>query len=126
MTFQWPQEYYDVLPKGVQACRKVLEDWFRAMEDGSIRNRLPDPFYPAKITQEAADNIVKIIDMEYERELRSWAYQKTAGGYNVGPGFERLGPEQRIALAQILHHILRVNPKTSDVQPVPPAVWNIL
>lgn len=126
MTFQWPQQAFDDLPRGVQACRAVLEDWFHAMEDGTVASRMPDPFYPVSIAQESADKIVEIIDNEFNRELRSWAYQEVAGGFTHVPGFQRLGPEQRVALAQVLHHILKVDKKTSDVQPTPRPGWNIL
>ena len=118
MAFQWGIEEYRDLPKGVQLTRRLLEDWFRAMEDGSVRQRFPDPLYPVRISQEAADSIAEKLDTEFEREVRSWAYQTTAGGYTAGPGFRRLAPQQRLALAQQLHRILRV--VAPDVVPIPP------
>ena len=117
MTFQWPEQSYRDLPKGVQLVRRLLEDWFRAIEDGTVEQRLPDPMYPVSILQEAADRIVANLDAEFERELRSWAYQETVGGYTVGPGFQRLQPAQRLALAQQLHRLLRV--VAPDVFPIP-------
>lgn len=124
MTFQWPTEAYQYLPRGVQLTRLLLEDWFCAMEDGSVVQRMPDPMYPIFISQEAADRIVAGLDAEFVRELRSWAYQESAGGYTSGPGFQCLAPTQRLALAQQLHRILRV--VAPDVSPIPPTHWQIL
>lgn len=117
MSYQWRDSAYLDLPPEVQACRVLLEEWFRAMEDGTVTQRLPDPMYPVPISQEAADRIVAKLDAEFERELRSWAYQETAGGYTSGPGFSRLAPPQRLALAQTLHAVLRAGGRQRPADP---------
>ena len=112
MALWWAPSAYDVLPPHVKAARAILQDWFRAMEDGTMTHRQPDPLYPVAITVEQADEGVAALDREYGNELRSWASREDNGGYTDGPGFSRLAPPQRLALAQALHAVLRADGRT--------------
>ncbi|GEM_PF-2612066 len=103
MAYTWSDEEYRALSPAVQEARYLLEDWFRAMESGKVEARMPDPFYPAQIEVSVTDKVVQMIDAEFDRELRGWASSEAAGGYTIGPGFTRLKPPQRLALAQQLH-----------------------
>lgn len=103
MAYEWAAEEYERLPPIVQEARRLLGDWFRAMESGEVGRRMPDPLYPVKIDSQVVDQMVDHIDREFERELRAWAGLEAAGGYSDGPGFSRLKPAQRLALAQQLH-----------------------
>lgn len=107
MSYRWEPAEYERLPEPVRKARELLEDWFGAMENGSVEQRLPDPLYSVTISQERADKIVALLDEEFDREL-SWASNPDVdgGGYNTGPGFSRLRPIQRLALAQQLHQLL--------------------
>lgn len=106
MTYWWPTEAYEKLPIRVQKARELLEDWFRAIESGMAFQRLPDPFTKVVISQEVADRVVEHLDREFRQEL-SWASSAEAGSYKDSPGFARLGPLQRIALAQQLRKVLK-------------------
>ncbi|MBI4305650.1 MAG: hypothetical protein HY678_04960 [Chloroflexi bacterium] len=103
MAYEWAREDYAKLPPIVQDARRLLEDWFRAIETGEVTRRMPDPRYPVKIDSLTADRMIDHIDREFEKELRAWANLEAAGGYTEGPGFARLAPPQRLALAQQLH-----------------------
>jgi hypothetical protein len=103
VAYEWAAEEYERLPPIVQDARRLLEDWFRAMEAGEVTRRMPDPVYPARIDMQVVDQMIDHIDREFEKELRAWAGLEAAGGYTEGPGFSRLKPAQRLALAQQLH-----------------------
>lgn len=103
MAYEWHTEEYERLPPIVQEARRLLENWFQAMESGAVYQRMPDPLYPVRIDMQVVDQIVEHIDREFGKEVRAWAGLEAAGGYNDGPGFSRLKPAQRLALAQQLH-----------------------
>ena len=103
MAYEWAAEEYERLPPIVQEARLLLEGWYRAMEAGEISRRMPDPLYPVKIDMQVVDQMIDHIDREFDKELRAWAGLEAAGGYTEGPGFSRLKPAQRLALAQQLH-----------------------
>ncbi|MBI4304919.1 MAG: hypothetical protein HY678_01240 [Chloroflexi bacterium] len=105
MAYQWVPKDYETLPPIVKAARALLEDWFWAMELGEASTRLPDPRYPADIDGETADRLIAHIGREFERELQAWGNLPAAGSYSAGPGFARLRPPQRLALAQQLHSL---------------------
>lgn len=103
MAYEWAPEEYERLPPIVQEARRLLEGWYRAMETGDVTGRMPDPLYPVKIDMQVVDQLIDHIDREFDKELRAWAGLEAAGGYTEGPGFSRLKPSQRLALAQQLH-----------------------
>jgi hypothetical protein len=103
MAYEWAAEEYERLPPIVQEARRLLEDWFRSMESGEVFRRMPDPLYPVRIDMQVVDHMIDHIDREFDKELRAWAGLEAAGGYTEGPGFSRLKPAQRLALAQQLH-----------------------
>lgn len=96
---------YKTLPEDAQALRLLCLDWFQAMEDGSVSERHPDPAYPHPIPDDTPDKLVESLDEACDKE-RGWALQEDAG-YDVGPEFSRLAPEQRLAFAQQVDALLR-------------------
>ena len=100
-THVWPTSQYEGLPMVVQEMRKELENWFRAMEDGSVKGRKPRSDYRVPISAEFARRKMREIDEEFAAEM-GWASLETAGGYTLGPGFSRLTDEQAIGLVQRL------------------------
>lgn len=94
----------------VQRVHDILDWWFTQMESGA-GCASPDPRYPKTWTDEQLDALVQEID-GYTEKQRTWAnapYNHTTrdmagkGLYETGPGFERLSPAERLALAQDLH-----------------------
>lgn len=84
----------------------LLEEWFVAMEDGTVVHRLPDEHYQRRAgkpswTEEELDLLVTAIDREFDREL-GWSGRNIQMRCTAGPGFSRLAPPQRLALAQAL------------------------
>ena len=133
--YHWDEDLYERLGTHIQSARWALEDWFNAMEDGSVKQRAPDPTYPTSLSTEVVDEAIRRLDLSFEHEL-SWAASE---GYNAGPGFNRLEPPQRLALIQQLHAILKGQGVDSSFWPhlepqahynplegyySPPAVWS--
>ena len=114
MAYEWLASEYERLSPLTQDTRVLLERWFHAIEDGSINRYRPDPRYVVVIEQSACDAIVDRIELEFAHELRSWASQEAAGSYDSGPGFDRLTPPQRLALAQQLHSLKRKHKRTNS------------
>lgn len=88
----------------------VLEDFFRALEQGTAHLRLPDPSYVRRTgkpswTPEELEGLVSALDTSTSREL-SWASKNKDMQCNAGPGFSRLELPQRLALAQRLDLVL--------------------
>ncbi len=108
----------------------MLQDWFDAIEAGTVWQRFPDPTYMPEITQEMADTVMQALDMEFERELKGWAHG-VDGGYDAGPEFARLkGTPQSIALCQQLRDIYerhgreaRLAPQERGASPSGAAFW---
>lgn len=107
MPYNWSQDEYKRLPQHVQELRDLLEDWFWAIETGTVKSRMPNPDHPSGVTQEAADGMVALLDKGFDRELGIWANRPEAGGYQAGPDFYRLAPSQRLALAQAICGVLK-------------------
>lgn len=105
MPYEWTDEQYAVLPQAVQDVRDLLEEWFNDIQAGTVTRRLPDPFYKPEISLDIANQVVTHLDAEFDKEIRAWAGLVVAGEYKVNPGFHRLAPPQRIALAQAIHVI---------------------
>lgn len=102
MTYQWPENQYNMLPPSIREVRVLLEDWFQAMENKDVSSRIPDPFYTIQIPESTCIQICDTLDSEFEREVHGWAGTATAGGYTHAPGFRELLIEQKIALCQQL------------------------
>lgn len=107
MAYEWAPEDYGKLPPVIQDARRLLEDWFRALESGEVAGRMPDPRYAVKIDSAIVDRMIEHIDREFEKELHAWANLAAAGAYTDGPGFWRLAKPQRLALAQQVHALKR-------------------
>src|SRR3990167_5190458 len=116
VAYQWNPIEYEKLPPITQAARALLQRWFNAMQSGEVASWMPDPFYTTEISMDAADQIVAEIDSQLDYDLKAWANTEAAGSYDSGPGFSRLLPPQRLALAQQLHALKR------KYKPAPPIV----
>ena len=103
MAYEWAAEEYERLPPIVQEARELLERWFQAMESGQAYEWMPDPLCRVRIDMQIVDQMIEHIDREFRKEINAWAALEAAGGYTDGPGFSRLKPTQRLALAQQLH-----------------------
>lgn len=99
----WEEDSYESLPPEIKLGRQVLQDWFLAMEDGSVTNRQPDPFYPTAFTDEQVNEVIRKIDLSFNYE--KWLVGP--GRYDAGPDFYRLEPPQRLALVQQLHSVMK-------------------
>ena len=104
--YEWSEEKYNHLPKEIKEARELLQDWYLAIEDGSVDHRLPD-YTNSVITQELADKMVQYLDEEYEQELNSWGKTRTREHFEAGPEFSRMKAEQRLALAQEIYGIIK-------------------
>ena len=100
----WSASLYAALPEPVQRGRKVLQDWFERIERGIAELYAPEG---SEVTQQEADILVEYLDNAFEREVKAWAKQPQFGSREAGPGFARLAPPQRRALAQELKEALR-------------------
>ena len=107
IAYTWPESEYESKPLIVQEARALLEKWFVAMEDGTVTSWMPDPMYATPISMDAADAMVAELTTQFDFDLKAWAYTEAAGSYDAGPGFDRLLPPQRLALAQQLHALKR-------------------
>ena len=92
------------------AIHAVLRDWFNALQDGSVEYRLPDPNYQRPRgkrpwSEEELTRLVTVID-DYVWEQKNWAEGTHKVSYDSGPGYDRLGPAQRLAFAQDLERAL--------------------
>ena len=123
MSYEWFASEYERLSPLTQDARALLERWFRAIEDGSVSRYRPDPRYVVVIEQSVCDAIVDRIELEFAHELRAWANQESAGSYDSGPGFDRLTPSQRLALAQQLHSLKRKHNRTNSDPAYAPYGW---
>lgn len=84
----------------------VLQEWFLALEDGTVATRLPDPAYRWHRRQpsvEEIDALVCEIDQYIEREWRSWG---KARGFGATAELSRLPTQARIALMQDLDRVI--------------------
>src|SRR3990167_11129405 len=64
---------------------------------------MPDPLCRVRIDMQIVDQMSEHIDGDFRKEITAWAALEASGGYTDGPGFSRLKPTQRLALAQQLH-----------------------
>lgn len=93
-----------------RAIHEVLDEWFEAMEDGSAFSRIPDLTYTRPNgkptwTDEQLENLVCVAIDEYVDQQRSWVQFNRGITTDTHCGFDRLGTNQRIALAQDLERV---------------------
>lgn len=91
--------------ENIQAAYAILIKWFGYMQRGQADLKYPDPKFVTPLgwkplTQELADLLIKEIAEDYEIE-----HARFPGGR--GPGFDRLLPHSRLALAQELMLVLK-------------------
>lgn len=87
-----------VMAENIMEVRNLIIDWCDALNDGSIKHRLPDPFN--KMTQNEADKLIKILDDEFDYEFRNRA--SNLGVEKSVDLSERLSSSQRLAMAQAI------------------------
>jgi len=94
-------------PKVVEEVMDVLEDWLRAIWDGTANERVPSFNYDVEITYSDANNLVRVIMCWYQNEMvankEHWAEQ----GISEIPDFTKIEGQARIAFAQDLHRVVR-------------------
>jgi hypothetical protein len=82
-------------------CENMMEirlriiQWWYWIEDGSAEKKYPDPT-DTSILQERADKFISELEDDMLKEKNRWK----ALSKNAGPGFDRLLPHARIAMAQ--------------------------
>lgn len=108
--YMYPTGHDDPL---VEAVINLLEDWFQAMESGTITLRLPAspetyhrPSDKPWWTEEALDLLITDIDAEIDMEVNRAPGTQPLVKAQAGSGFSRLLPPQRLALAQQLEQVL--------------------
>lgn len=97
----WKPEEYAGVPEPVMLARAILQRWFEAMENGTAIYHKPNPLYPVHFTTEQVNEVIRKLDLSFDYER--WLF----GYYQAGPDFHRLAPEQRLALVQELHAVLK-------------------
>lgn len=106
-----------------KAIHAVLYDWANALSDGTAQYRQPDPSYerPAgakEWTDERLEALLREID-EYVWAQAAWTKTNRGIEADAGPGYLRLAPPQRLALAQDLERAILANPDPDKPYPVP-------
>lgn len=100
----------------VNAVILLLEDWIVSLENKTAEQHLPDPAYKRTDNKptwsdDELNNLILALDREFDKEL-SWARLPSGSIHaDAGPGFHRLQPLQRLALAQDLDRIMQDHPK---------------
>ena len=95
--------------KQIEAVFAVLEDWFQAIEDGTVHHRLPDANYKpppgrAEITEELVEEFIGELDREMDIDALGSRGQYY--GADASCEFHRLAYPQRVALIQQLMGVL--------------------
>ena len=123
----------------------VLIDWFRAMQDGTAKDRYPDPLFKTRkglcpLSTEVASKLVREVEADFGLEVPRMQHTKAG---TVGPGYDLLAPEQQMALAQDVYRVLMTDseieeeakrrlargesvPPTEQAQPIPTAFTGII
>lgn len=87
----------------------LLENWFLALEDGSVLFRYPDPAYTApEGWPEVTETLVNELILELDKELNQDAdgYQGQKVGATARTDMYRLAYPQRLALVQAIQTLL--------------------
>lgn len=92
----------------------ILIRWFGYMQRGEAALKYPDPkFVPPPgrkpLTQELADQIIAEITEDYDIE-----YSRFPSESKLGPGFDRLPSHSRIAMAQELYRVLKLEDEINE------------
>lgn len=106
------------------AIHVVLHDWFTALQNGTVSQRLPDFSYPKEFTEAQLESLCRDID-EYviAEPQRNWARLNRGIEADAGPGYLRLTPAQRLAFAQDLHQTISAYPQPEE-QPLTPEYFD--
>lgn len=102
-------EYRELEQEQARIVFEVLEEWFKALEDGSASNRFPDhrfvsPVDRPEITEELVGQLIAGLDREME--IDAFDRQGKKFGATAATEFCRLDYPQRLALTQRLIEIL--------------------
>lgn len=89
--------------ENIMAVWDIVKRWFGYMQAGEALYKHPDPTWKSKpgrkpLTPEMADLLIKEITEDFA--IERGRFPSTSG---LGPGFERLMPEARLAFAQELY-----------------------
>lgn len=102
-------EQREIAQEQIDSLFTVLEDWFQAIEDGTVHHRLPDPTFELRpgrppITEALVDEFIK----ELDREIDTDAFGSQGRKYEADASseFHRLDYPQRVALVQQLIGIM--------------------
>ena len=115
----WDKHIVGSLTVRKYKVHEVLADWFEAIGNGTVTNRLPDPA-SYSFTEEQLEGLVNEID-NYVFAQRHWVkIQPDRDGFMAehAPGFITLLPAQRLAFAQDLKRVLEKYPKPYEQVPV--------
>ncbi len=105
----WGSEKREVLLEQVRAVFVILEDWFQALEDGTVEHRLPDPTFTSPSGRPAiTDTLVEEFINGLDREMDTDAFGAQGKKYQADAScqFHRLAYPQRVALTQELMGVL--------------------
>ena len=91
------------------AFTAVLQRWFEAIEQGTAEYAQPDMRSPYQWDDAQLEQLVTELDSYYEGQVRTGS--RAFWFADAGPGFHRLAPAQRLAMAQELKVALDGNPQ---------------
>lgn len=109
MTIATQTKEREILQEQIDAVFGILEDWFRAIEDGTAQHRFPDPAFEAPqgrppITAALVEDLIRELDREID--IDAFGVQGRRFGADATSEFHRLGSPQRLALVQELMAVL--------------------
>ncbi|MFH1290407.1 MAG: hypothetical protein ABIH92_03295, partial [Nanoarchaeota archaeon] len=107
---RFPREYHAndsaelwVEAENMMAVRKLIIRWYRELEAGTAdRNNRIDPLN-ISITQGKADNFIKVLDEEFDKEM----YRAESLKIDTPVEFNRLSSNARIAFAQQIFDLIK-------------------
>ena len=102
---------------GVHAIIFVLEDWFQAIENGSVQYRFPAHKYVKQWTEAQLEAFMSAIDQEIDMEVNRAPGTQTRVMAQAGSGFLRLAVPQRLALAQTLDMTIKEHAEALGLLP---------
>ncbi len=124
----WGSEKREVLLEQVRAVFVILEDWFQALEDGTVEHRLPDPTFTSPSGRPVITEIlVEEFNSHLDREMDTDAFGAQGKKYEADASceFHRLAYPQRVALIQHLMGVLlteeEVNQRAESLGPQVPS-----
>ena len=113
----WGSEKREVVLEQVRAVFVILEDWFQALEDGTVEHRLPDPTFTSPsgrpvITETLVEEFISHLDREMDTDAFSVQGKKYEA--DASCEFHRLAYPQRVALIQQLMAVLLTEEEVSQ------------